>query len=240
LTDHRIIQIDHAAAEHLLRAPAFTETFKRLSQTHGVLFPFQFPSAGAELNFVSVLSLLNFGSGYRAPLHAAAGRGAYDSIRALLFSLYLSSAPETGGTDWLSARGMQAIDIATVAEMMNVKIHEERPHETIPGLTVGALGGPVYELVKLLTGAMNSTGEVLVQGGYPDLGAFVAEALREGERTGQKNADGALGVVVERLVRAFPALRDMSLVNGQRKRCPFSRNLQLIMRPQLSTVSRKL
>jgi hypothetical protein len=139
-----------------------------------------------------------------------------------LFTLYLSSASTSGGTDWLSAKGMQRIDLATVAEMMNLNIHEERAHESIPGLTVGGLGGPLYELVKLVTSAMNSTGEVLVQGGYPDLGAFVLEGLQEGARSGDKDEDGALGVLVERLVRAFPALQDMALVEGQRERCTTS------------------
>ena len=59
--------------------------------------PLKFPSVAAEVNLVSILSLLNFAHGYRVPLRRATGRGAYDSIRALIFSLYLSGDSEDGG-----------------------------------------------------------------------------------------------------------------------------------------------
>ena len=88
----------------------------------------------SELNLLSVLSLLNFASGYRVPLHEQTGRGAWDNIRALTFSLFLSSTTET---DWLSARGMQTINEQLIAEHLRLSVHVERPHESIPGVTVG-------------------------------------------------------------------------------------------------------
>jgi hypothetical protein len=181
----------------LLLSPAFTSSFRRLAKTHGFLFPVKFDNAKQELNFLSVLSLLNFCSGYRAPLHALTGRGAFDSIRALLLALHLSSHE---GTDLMSAKSMQGIHEAQVAEFMNLKIHVERPHESLPGVVIGERGGPAYDVVKLVTSAMNSTGEVLIRGGYPDLGAFVIEALKEGERVRKTGGvDAELNVIVERV-----------------------------------------
>lgn len=100
----------------------------------------------------------------------------------------------------LSARGMQDIQEQKVAELMRVSLHVERPHESIPGLTVGELGGPMHELVKLITGTLNETGLILVKAGYPDLGSFVLEALQEGEKVKSRAKVGAdVDVILERV-----------------------------------------
>ncbi|EPQ57558.1 hypothetical protein GLOTRDRAFT_38685 [Gloeophyllum trabeum ATCC 11539] len=200
--------------KRLLLSPAFTTTFHRVSGHHGLAFPLNFPSPLAELTFLSTLALLNFGSGYRAELHRQTGRGAWDSIRALVFSMYLDS-----DADLLSARAMQSVGEGKVAELMGLSVHTERNHESIPGVTVGELGGPAYELVKLVTETLNSTGEALVSGGYPDLGAFVVEAL--------KTARGDMEGVLERLVKGIPAFRDMAVVDGTPIYC-FKKALFLI------------
>jgi hypothetical protein len=150
-----------------------------------------------ELNLISILSLLNFASGYRVPLHAEIGRGAWDSIRAFVFSLYITSSTEGG--DLLSGEGMKAIASAQVAELLGVNVHVERPHETIPGLTIGELGGPMHKLVQLITQALNETGKILVEMGYPNLGSFVAESLKEGTKARSSSDPNAeLDAVLER------------------------------------------
>lgn len=177
--------------------------------------PLKFPSILAELNVLSLLSLLNFASGYRVPLHEATGRGAFDNIRAFVFSLYISSSVGAEG-DLLSARGMQSIEEGKVAELMGVasQVHKEKPHESIPGVTVGELGGPVWEVVQLTTKVLRETGDVLAKSGYQDLGAFVLEALKEGEKA-RKNAkegevDPECDAVLERVCApfAFASMRD--------------------------------
>jgi hypothetical protein len=150
--------------------------------------PLKFPSVAAEINLISILSLLNFAHGYRVPLRRATGRGAYDNIRALVFNLYLASDSEACDGGPMSAKGMHSISSAAVADLMQLTnhVHVERPHPTIPALTVGQLGGPLYELVGLVTKVLNETGEFLVKGGYPDLGSYVLEALKAGERVGHE------------------------------------------------------
>ena len=176
-----------------MKSPIFTTSFERVSQARGLKFPLKFSSYLDELNVLSVLSLLNFGSGYRAPLYAATGRGAWDTMRALVLSLYLGSA--TGEGDLLSAKGMQKISLVMVAELLRIDLHVERPHGTLPGVTIGELGGPLHELVKLITDVLNETGRLLVDYGYPNLGSFVLAALEEGKKAG----DEALEVVLERV-----------------------------------------
>ncbi|PBK95690.1 hypothetical protein ARMGADRAFT_990837 [Armillaria gallica] len=216
------ISITDESIHRLLTSPAFTQSFARVSKLHGLSMPLNFSSPLAELNVLAILSLLNFGSGYRVPLHEATGRGAWDSIRALVLSMYITDE------GLLTARGMQTADVGKVAELMRVNIHVEKPHESIPGVTVGELGGPMYELTTLITGVLNETGDILVAAGYPDLGTFVAQALELAndaeailERASQHRICGGF------LVRAIPAFRDMALVNGHPIYC-FKKALFLI------------
>ena len=184
--------------KRLLLSPSFTTSFKRVSTVHGLAFPLKFPSAVCELNLLSVLSLLNFASGYRVPLHKETGRGAWDNIRHLLFSMYLTGQD----SELLLAKGMQTIQEQQVAELLQVGLHVEKPHATIPGVTVGVLGGPMYELVALITRTLNETGDVLVNSGYKDMGSFMVEALKEGEKHKSADTSGAdVEIVLERASR---------------------------------------
>ncbi|KAG2140447.1 hypothetical protein BD769DRAFT_1430150 [Suillus cothurnatus] len=216
------IKVENAAIKRLLESPSFRSSFHRVSGSHGLAFPLKFPSLLSELNFLSVLSLLNFASGYRVPLHEQTGRGAWDNIRAFTFSLYLSSA--SGQGDLLSAKGMKTMSEQQVAQHMGVSIHVERPHEKIPGVTVGELGGPIYELVKLISSTLTETGQILDAAGYSELGGFVLESLKEGAKV---DPSASLGIVLERLVRAIPAFRDMAVVDGKPVYC-FKKALFLI------------
>lgn len=210
LTEKSGVTISREGIRRLLKSQAFSTTFNRLSQNHGLALPLKFPSQLAELNLISVLSLVNMGSGYRVPLHNHTGRGAWDSIRALILSLYIAE------DDYLSAKGLKSLTAGAVAAMMNVPTHVERPHETIPGVTVGEIGGPLFDLVKLVTSLLNETGDILVSQGYPNLGSLVLEALKEGQKVGKskgKSVDNE--VVLEMVVRAIPGFRDMAVVNGQ-------------------------
>ena len=178
--------------------------------------PLRFPSIMAELNLISILCLLNFASGYRRVLHEQKGRGAWDSMRELVFSLHISGS-SGADQDYLSAQGMKEIDATVVAEHMRVEVHVERPHESIPGVTVGEVAGPMYELVQLITKTMNETGEVLVEMGCSNLGMFVLKVLDEGRKEA-KGGDPDADFVLEKIVKAIPGFQDMSTVDEKRKR----------------------
>ena len=145
-----------------------------------------------------MLSLLNFASGYCVDLHAWTGRGAWDSIRGLLFGLYISSVP--GDEDLLSAQGLRALQISKIAELMGISLHIERPHENIPGVTVGELRGPLYNLVKFITSVLNESGQILVDLGYANLGLFVAETLQQGGKVlNSSGSEAAVEIILERV-----------------------------------------
>ena len=177
----------------MLHSPAFVDSFQRVSKNHGLALPLKFSSTLDELNFLSLLSLLNFASGYRVPLHVQTGRGAWDSIRALAFSLYITSSSEG---DLLSAKGLKTLNVPQIAEFMGINLHVERPHESIPGVLVGELGGPLNDLVHLIVFVLNETGGILVNAGYANLGSFVLEALQQ---AGKVQGEAAAEVVLEKV-----------------------------------------
>lgn len=58
----------------------FLEKLDRLNYTElsndvTIKMPLRFDTVNDEINFITVIDLLNFGSGYRVPLHALADRG---------------------------------------------------------------------------------------------------------------------------------------------------------------------
>lgn len=226
LCDSQKIQVSTTAIKRLLFSPSFLSSFKRVSGYHGLNFPLNFPSVLSEVNFLSVLSLLNFGSGYRVPLHHQTGRGAWDSIRALMFGLYLSSS--TGNGNLLSAKGMQTISEQQIADLMSVNLYIEQPHNEIPGVSINTLGGPLYDLVKLIAATLQETGKILEDLGDPDLGTFVVRSLREADAA-KHGADPNAGVdaILSKLVGAFPAFRDMAIIDNQPVYC-FKKALFLI------------
>ncbi|KAJ2937030.1 hypothetical protein H1R20_g56, partial [Candolleomyces eurysporus] len=214
ICQHSGISIEDKNIERLLLSEAFKSSFNKLSALTGVALPLKFASPLDELNLLSVLALLNFGSSFDVPLRAQTGHGASNAIRALVFSMYITSNSSDG--DFLSSKGIQSLSTAKVAELIGVNVHVEKPHSTIPGVTVGELGGPVYQYVQLVTHVLNETGRILLDSGYPNLGFLVAEALKEGERArSDRNEYAAVDLVIERLVRAIPAFRDMTLVDGE-------------------------
>ncbi|KAF9071021.1 hypothetical protein BDP27DRAFT_1322650 [Rhodocollybia butyracea] len=204
------ISIPLEAIVRLLQSSAFLSSFERVSAQHGLALPLNFASPSDELNVISLLSLLNFGSGYRVPLHLETGRGTWDNIRLLIFSMYIGASEE----DFLSAKGMQQLTETKIAELMRINVYVEKPHKDIPGVTVGELDGPLYELVKLISGVLIQTGQLLEKAGYPSLGAFVIEALKEGARQ-SKTHTSDVQVVLDRLIRFIPAFQDSHTVDGQ-------------------------
>lgn len=172
---------------------AFKSTYDRCTTLPGIALPLNFASAIDELNLLSILALLSFGSSYDAPVRVQTGHGASNAIRALVFSMYITSTPTDG--DLLSAKGLKDIASAKVAELMGLQVHVEKPHPTIPGVVVGELGGPTFDFVQLVTGVLNETGKLLLEQGYPNFGFLVVEALKEADKSGS-----GCDVVIEKVI----------------------------------------
>lgn len=86
---------------------------------------------------------------------------------------------------------MAQISREKLAELMNISIRQEKSVPGMPGVVMSEVGGPLLELVDLIAHTMNETGNILLSGGYPDLGAFVFEALNEAKRGAELSGAGA-------------------------------------------------
>ncbi|EPQ28500.1 uncharacterized protein PFL1_03803 [Pseudozyma flocculosa PF-1] len=189
-------------------------TFDRLKTQHGLVFPLQFPNLTAEVNFLAILSLLNTLSGYRSAFHSATGSGAYQNVQRLLFGLYLTGGDDAAstavsGSSHLTAQGLANLSAGTVAELLGVSLHEEKKHDKIEAITVGIRGGPMNEAVELVVGLCNDTGKRLLDAGYPSLGAFVIEALKDAERlTADRGDEAGADKFIEKVVTFLPGFND--------------------------------
>lgn len=152
-------------------------------------------------------------------MRAATKRDAYESIRAFVFGLYLSSAVDETEGDLLSAKGIQTLTRARIAEMMQLDLHgASKPHPMNTAIMIEEFGGPHLQFVQAVTDTLHETGKILQDAGYPDLGTFLLEALKEAERVGKTNeAPPDPDVFIERVVRALPAFRDVADVHSQRE-----------------------
>jgi len=158
-------QINQNVAEICLLSPAFTTSFEWEKVNHGPL-DIEIPLRYCR-PVMSILTVLNRASGYCLLLHRATGRVC--DINVFVIALYLSS---TVGADCTSAREMVALDHQKVVGLMGVlqHIHVEAPHDPIPGIAVGELGGPIFGLVQVIAKILNETDRALQSGGVRTLG----------------------------------------------------------------------
>ncbi|SPO30664.1 uncharacterized protein UTRI_05281 [Ustilago trichophora] len=193
-------------------------TFEKLKTQHGLTFPLRFPTPTAEINFLSILALLNAFSGYRTAFHKATGMGAYQNVLRLMIGLYISGS-DAGedrlvGSSALTAKGMAGLTEAKVVELLGVSIHEEKEHDKLPGVTVGVRGGEMFDCVQLILSTINNVGKALLEKNVPSLGAYVVQLLEE-TKAKQLNDEEATDYLVKRIAETFPEFRDTHTLSSE-------------------------
>lgn len=139
--------------------------------------------------------MLNFLSGYREPLHRLTTRGAWSTVLSLVLSAHLSSSASSSP---LSTRGMLAATPATLASLAQITTHTEKDHPTMgPIVKVGEKDPEAFEILELLAGVLNQTGEILKKAGKKDLGEWVKDALVE--------LDGEVGAMIVKVSTGAPS-----------------------------------
>lgn len=183
--------------------------FSRLCTQHGLSFPLRFPTPTAEVNFLSIVALLNALSGYRTAFHTATGCGAYQNVVRLMIGLYISSADEDRvvGAGTLTAKGMVGLTEARIVELLGVSVHQERQHETLAGVTVGVRGGEMFEAVQLILNAMHGVGRKLEQLNSPSLGAYIVLLLTHAKSENMDDVQ-ATDYLTCNIAQTFPEFRD--------------------------------
>jgi hypothetical protein len=172
---------------------------------------------------------LDFGSEYDSILYEHLDRDAFDTVRSLVFSLYISSATSTESTleDALSSRRMQNASLDEIASHMRISIVVEKPHPTIPAIMIGEKGGPFLPFVQRVVKVLRETGDFLVKSGYASFGVFLAEGLKE--------AKGDPEILISRLVRAIPSFDDAFTLLHQGDESSLRGQSNLIPSFQMST-----
>ncbi|GAK66481.1 uncharacterized protein PAN0_013c4703 [Moesziomyces antarcticus] len=198
---------DAASIDRFLRT-LDQATYNRLRTQHGLAFPLRFPTPTAEINFIAILSLLNALSGYRTAFHKATGAGAYQNIVRLMIGLYISGGDEDRqvGSANLTAKGMRTMTEAKIVELLGVSVHEERPHDSLPGVTVGIKGGEMNDAVQLILTAMQNVGRKLTDLGVDSMGAYLEGLMAEAK---QKHDEVQVtDYLVAQIAQTFPEFCD--------------------------------
>ncbi|KAJ2955106.1 hypothetical protein NQZ79_g8844 [Umbelopsis isabellina] len=144
--------------------------YEELAIDTPIRMPVRFDSMAQELNFIALIDLLNFGSGYRVPLHKYTGRGAFDTIRFGAMSFHIGGTPLTAQT----YKDMTAFE---VSEVFQFPIDREYQPE---GMSFVTMTEP-NELKPLAIGiaqVLNSTGEFLLSHGYQDFATFILDITK--------------------------------------------------------------
>ncbi|KAI8988849.1 hypothetical protein BDB01DRAFT_783352 [Pilobolus umbonatus] len=173
--------------------------FTELSEDALIRLPLRFSTVHEELNFIAVIDLLNFGSGFRIPLHELAGRGAFDTIRFGAMSFHIGGTP-------MDAKTFKDMSVHQVSEIFQFPIDREVRHETLDFVT---LTEPTVlkSFAVAIQSVLNSTGDVLSSKGYKDLADFIMDQVKKEPQNAR--------ALLKQLVSTFPGLQDAYKLNGQ-------------------------
>jgi len=142
-----------------------------------VQLPLKFGTLLQEVNLLALLELLNFCSGYRVELKRLTGRGAFDTIRALVISLHISHKD-------LSSAGLEHITGHDIAEMAQLPVSEDMDHPTLQGVQIGR-PTKLAKMAEDIAHVLSSTGQILRRGGIQSLGAFVIDCAKRSKVDGK-------------------------------------------------------
>ncbi|KAF8295786.1 hypothetical protein DL93DRAFT_2103185 [Clavulina sp. PMI_390] len=154
------------------------DQYAKLAKSFTFAFPLNFENEVEELTLIGLIALLDFGGQYDPVLYAQNSRSEFDTIRSLVFSLYLSSSSASlSSSSELSPKWLSTATPPSLAQHMRLSIVTERPHPTLPGITVGEQGGPVLGFVLDVAGRVNRAGSWLVSKGYKSIGEWIKEGV---------------------------------------------------------------
>ena len=170
-------------------------------------FPLRF-TLDSSINFHCVLSLLQFGSGYRAALHAATGRGASDTVTYGVVGMHISAAA-------IDAAYLSRLSVHDIAELFRLPIHEE--YEIQRGIT-SERRTPLWPFADDLRRVCNECGAALRSLQCDSFADFVLRrypAAAASAVAGAAKPESAASLL-RRLIETFPSLRDQYVLSPDR------------------------
>ncbi|ETV66289.1 hypothetical protein H257_17256 [Aphanomyces astaci] len=167
-----------------------------------IRYPLSFKSVDEEVNFLALVDLLNFGSGYRKLLHQYCDRGAHETMMFGVIGMYISSPR-------LDAKTLRGLSLDSVANYFSIPL--DRDEELSTGIYISK-PGPLKPLAEGIHQVLTETGSLCLKHGFDDLGAFVLAHVHE---TAAPSTDEALHVgpsaaaLVDALAATFPGFCDV-------------------------------
>ncbi|KAI7868908.1 hypothetical protein BDF14DRAFT_1874459 [Spinellus fusiger] len=194
------VQVSEERARHFLES-LDTATFEELSTDSPMRMPLKFSSMAEEINFIAFIDLLNFGSGYRLPLHAAIDRGAFDTIRFGAMSFHIGGTPMTAE----KFKDLSAFDIS---EIFQIPIDRDVHPPDMPFVTMTE-ATELKPLAASIASVLNTTGEFLKDNHYKDMASFILDT------TSPTHGPPSAARLVSALVKALAGFQDTYCVQGQ-------------------------
>lgn len=152
------IQIDHDRARSVInKTPLEAIT----ASSHFMAVDAQFDSLESELNFHMVLHLLNFGHGFRHPLHTHTGKGAWQTIKSGVERWHAES-------DGLDASALASLTPDSAARLFALGSGQ-----------AGDVPPALVPLVDMLVCVANTTAAELGTTHDPSLASFVTRTIAE-------------------------------------------------------------
>ena len=167
------------------------ESWAKLSRP--VSFPLNFTSVVEEVNFIALINILNFGSGFRRDLHKHhESRGAFNTILRGVMTLFLTRKLNT---DFLCQ-----VEIHDIAESFDLKTEWDKPVDSTGVITIREKT-ELHEFAALICKSLNELGSVLrgrlVDGG---VGEYIEQKLVR-----HKDDPNRMTILIEDLIKSFPA-----------------------------------
>ncbi|KAJ2828981.1 hypothetical protein FBU31_002795 [Coemansia sp. 'formosensis'] len=182
-----------------LDASKFDKYVKHVSSWSRSL-PLVFDNQAQNLNLIAILDLLQIGSGFRHELHEAVNRGASDTINFGCMSMHISQTP-------LDARGLQALTLGEISRNFGIPLlGKERPMSEGNTAVMISEASVLRPLAEIILGILQDTGRRLEQSGFASLADFIIKTCA---------AKPTAANLVQKLVTAFPSLRDAASISGQ-------------------------
>lgn len=184
--------IDGNVNPHVTLGPpsAFASAASTLSglpppTSNGIDLPLRL-SEDEGIDATVLLCLLQMGSGFRKPLHAACGHGASDCmIRGTLAFLLTGKSPKAGVLAHLRA--------FEIAETWGIPMTIDEPVPNLPVATISK-PGPLAPLAEAMARMLNGVGRELLAAGFPTFAsAFRGLCARWQEEGGASTASDASG-----------------------------------------------
>lgn len=161
----------------------------------GQQLPLHFESVEEEVNFLGLLSLLDFGSGYKEELEA----GMSEARKLDEIMLFGVMHMHISGID-LGADGLRTINGFQIEQHFGIPSHVEE--EALGGAIRASVPGPLNPFVELMATALNQTGAKLEDLKCKTIGHFLVDRCRE------LGPDLDAEAAVKLLAETFPTFDD--------------------------------